>query len=79
MPRLPASQGGTSETRGYTQEINISTFCKWDVIHMDSITGLPCTRRQLDSIWVIVDKKTKFSRFLVVKTTYSTEAYEALH
>ena len=47
---------------GMTQEINIPTW-KWDVINMDFITGLPRTRRQHESIWVIVDRMTKSSRF----------------
>ena len=42
---------------------------------MDFITGLPRTRRQQDSIWVIVDRMTKSSRFLAVKTTDSAEDY----
>ena len=33
---------------------------------MDFITGLPRTRRHHDSIWVIVDRMTKSSRFLEV-------------
>ena len=49
-----------------TQEINIPTW-KWDVINMYFITELSRTRRQHDSIWVIVDRMTKSSRFLVVK------------
>ncbi|WMV58374.1 hypothetical protein MTR67_051759, partial [Solanum verrucosum] len=53
-----------------TQEINIPTW-KWEVINMDFIKGLPRTRRQYDSIWVIVDRITKFERFLVVKTLNS--------
>ncbi|KAH0706397.1 hypothetical protein KY285_010896 [Solanum tuberosum] len=48
---------------------------KWEVINMDFITGLPRTRRQHDSIWVIVDRVTKSSRFLAVKTTDSVEDY----
>ena len=59
---------------GMTQEIDISTL-KWDVINMNFITGLPRTRRQHDLIWVIVDKMTKSSRFLAVKSTYSAEDY----
>ena len=51
-----------------TQEIDIPTM-KWDVINMDFITGLPRTRRQHDSIGVIVDRMTKSSHFLAVKTT----------
>ena len=59
-------------------EINIPT-CKWDVINMDFITGLPRTRRQHDSIWVIVDRMTKSSRFSAVKTTYMAEDYAKLY
>ena len=72
MPQLPASQGRTSKTR------DIPTW-KLEVIHMDFITGLPRTREQLDSIRVIVDRMTKSSRFLVVKTTDSTEDYAKLY
>ena len=46
---------------------------------MDFITGLPRIRRQHDSIWVIVDRMTKSSRFLAVKTTYSVEDYAKLY
>ena len=63
---------------GITQEIVIPTW-KWDVICMDFSTGLPCTSRQHDSIWVIVDRMTKSSRFLAIKTTYSAEDYAKLY
>ena len=63
---------------GMTQEIDIPTW-KWDVINMDFITGLPRTGRQHDSIWVIVYRMTKSSRFLAVKTTYSTEDYAKIY
>ena len=59
---------------GMTQEIDIRTW-KWEVINMYFITGLPRTRRQHDSIWVIVHRMTKPSRFLAFKTTYSIEDY----
>ena len=57
-----------------TQEIDIPTW-KWDVIKLDFITGLPRTRRHHDSFLMIVDRMIKSSRFLVVKTTNSTENY----
>ncbi|KAH0694838.1 hypothetical protein KY285_021935 [Solanum tuberosum] len=47
----------------------------WEVINMDFITGLPRTRRQHDSIWVIVDRVTKSAHFLLIKTTDSSEDY----
>ena len=63
---------------GMTQEIDIPTL-KWEVINMDFITGLPCTRRQHDFIWVIVDRMTRSSHFLVVKTTDSVDYYAKLY
>ena len=62
---------------GMTQEIDIPTW-KWDVINMDFITRLSCTRRQHDSIWVIVDRMTKSSRFLA-SNTYSKADYARLY
>ena len=46
---------------------------------MDLITRLPHTRRQHDSIWVIVDRMTKSSRFFAVKTTYLAEDYAKIY
>ncbi|WMV50541.1 hypothetical protein MTR67_043926 [Solanum verrucosum] len=46
-----------------TQEINIPTWT-WEVINMDLIRGLPRTRRQHDSIWVIVDRVTKLAHLV---------------
>ena len=46
---------------------------------MDFITGLPRTRRHHDSIWVIVDRMTKSSFFLAVKTIDSAEEYAKLY
>jgi len=66
------------KSRGMTQEINIPTW-KWVVINIDFIMGLPRTHRQHDSIWVIVDRVTKSSYFLAVKTTDSAEDYAKLY
>jgi transposase InsO family protein len=38
---------------------------------MDFIVGLPRTQAGYGSIWVIVDRLTKVSHFVPVKTTYS--------
>jgi hypothetical protein len=45
---------------------------KWEVITMDFITGLPRMNKKHDSIMVVVDKLTKASHFVPVKTTHTT-------
>jgi hypothetical protein len=45
---------------------------KWEVITMDFIIGLPRTDKQHDSIMVVVDKLTKNTHFVDVKTTHTT-------
>ncbi|WMV38319.1 hypothetical protein MTR67_031704 [Solanum verrucosum] len=46
---------------------------------MDFVVGLPRTRRQHDSIWVIVGRLTKSAYFLPVKVSYSVEEYAKLY
>jgi hypothetical protein len=43
---------------------------KWEVVTMDFITGLPRTSKLHDLIMVVVDKLTKASRFIPLKTTH---------
>ena len=43
---------------------------KWDVVTMDFIGKLPKTRLQNDAIMVVVDKLTKATHFIPVKTTH---------
>jgi hypothetical protein len=45
---------------------------KWEVITMDFIMGLPITNKQHDSIMVVVDKLTKATHFVPMKTTHTT-------
>ena len=45
---------------------------------MEFVVGLPNTRRQHDSIWVIMDRMTMFSHFIIVKSTYKAEDYARL-
>ncbi|KAH0775071.1 hypothetical protein KY290_012208 [Solanum tuberosum] len=63
---------------GLAQSIELPEW-KWEMINMDFITGLPRSRKQHDSIWVIVDRMTKSAHFLPVKTTNSTEDYAKLY
>ena len=46
---------------------------------MDFVVGWPCTRRQYDSIWVIIDKMRKSALFIPVKATYSTKDYAKVY
>eukprot|EP00253_Pinus_taeda_P014522 PITA_14522 len=43
---------------------------KWETISMDFITGFPRTKKNNDSIMVVVDKLTKATHFIPVQSTY---------
>ena len=58
--------------------IEVSTW-KWEAINMDFMIFLLMTRRQNESIWVIVDKMTKSSHFILGKSAYKAEDYERLY
>ncbi|WVZ76071.1 hypothetical protein U9M48_024073 [Paspalum notatum var. saurae] len=44
---------------------------KWEDIHMDFIVGLRRTQKVYDSIWVIIDRFTKSTHFILVKNRYN--------
>ncbi|WVZ52063.1 hypothetical protein U9M48_003156 [Paspalum notatum var. saurae] len=46
---------------------------------MDFIVGLPRTQKGYDSIWVIIDRLTKSTHFLPVKTHYIVATYAELY
>ena len=52
---------------------------KWEAINMDFVVDLLRTRKQHDSIWVIVDRMTKSAHFIPVKSTYRVEDYAKLY
>ena len=54
---------------GLLQPLPIPSW-KWEIISLDFITGLPRNQNQNDSIMVVVDKLSKVSHFIPVKTTY---------
>ena len=56
---------------GMLQPLDIPSW-KWEDISMDFIVGLPPTSKGYDSIWVIVDRLTKSTHFLPVRTRYSS-------
>ena len=43
---------------------------KWEVVTMDFITKIPRTKKQRDSIMVVVDKLTKDAHIIPVKLTH---------
>ncbi|WMV25402.1 hypothetical protein MTR67_018787 [Solanum verrucosum] len=63
---------------GLTQDIDIPTW-KWEEVNMDFVVGLPRTRRQHDTIWVIVDRFTKSAHFFSGKVSYSAKDYAKLY
>src|SRR5436853_6673894 len=46
---------------------------------MDFIIGLPWTQKGYDSIWVIIDRLTKTSHFIPIKTIYQAKTYAELY
>ena len=52
---------------------------KWDKVTMDFVTGLPLTPKKKDAIWVIVDKLTKTTHFIPVRTDYSLDRLANLY
>ena len=54
---------------GRTLIIEVPTL-KWEEINIDFIVGVRKTRRQHNSIWVIVDRMSMFAHFIPMKSTY---------
>ena len=57
---------------GLLQPLSIPEW-KWEHISMDFVTGLPKSVKGHDAIWVIVDRLTKSSHFLPIKTKFSLD------
>jgi hypothetical protein len=66
------------KTAGPLQSLPIPTW-KWEDISMDFIVGLPRIAKGFDSIWVIIDRLTKISHFLLVKVKYTVATYAELY
>ncbi|GKE70186.1 putative reverse transcriptase domain-containing protein, partial [Tanacetum coccineum] len=63
---------------GLLQQLEIPKW-KWKNITMDFITKLPRTRSWHDAIWVVVDRLTKSTHFLVIRKDYGTEKLARLY
>ena len=52
---------------------------KWEDITIDFVVEFPRTTKQHDSVWVIVDRYTKSTHFLLVRMTYTIDQYTELY
>ena len=52
---------------------------KSEHVTMDFVTHLPRTLRRHDALWVIVDRLTKLTHFLVVQMTFTMEEFCRLY
>jgi hypothetical protein len=66
------------KSRGLLQPLSILEW-KWDDISMDFIVGLPLMARKFDSIWVIVDRLSKSTHFILVHTNYNVQKYAGIY
>ncbi|GJU23412.1 retrotransposon protein, putative, ty3-gypsy subclass [Tanacetum coccineum] len=55
---------------GLLQPLDILTW-KWEKISMDFVTGLPCTFKKNDAIWVVVERLTKSAHFLPIQQGFA--------
>ena len=46
---------------------------KWEHIAMDFVTGLPRTKTNHDTIWVIIDRLTKSAHFMPINERYTVD------
>ena len=63
---------------GLLQPLEVAKW-KWEHIMMDFVTHLPQTSRKHDAMWVIVDRLTKSTDFLVVRMTFTLKEFCKLH
>ncbi|GJT27828.1 putative reverse transcriptase domain-containing protein [Tanacetum coccineum] len=63
---------------GLLQQPEIPVW-KWEGIAMDFVTKLPKTSSGLDTIWVIMDRLTKFAHFLPMREDYKMERLARLY
>ncbi|XP_028084232.1 ABC transporter G family member 14-like, partial [Camellia sinensis] len=52
---------------------------KWEHLTMNFVVGLPQTPRDMNSVWVIVDRLTKSAHFLPVKTQYNADKLAVIY
>ena len=81
VARCPTCQQVKSDQRklaGLLQPLGVPGW-KWEEISMDFIDGLPRSRKGNDSIWVIVDRLTKFAHFIPVRSNRTARSLAHLY
>src|SRR5581483_10192732 len=63
---------------GHLQQPEIPKW-KWEQISIDFVTKLPKTKKGHDSIWVIVDRLTKYAHFLPIRENFSIDKLAQLY
>ena len=63
---------------GLLQPLEVAEW-KWEHVTMDFVTHLPRTQQRHDVVWVIMDRLTKSSHFLVVRMTFTLEEFCQLY
>jgi hypothetical protein len=69
VSRIPKVKVEHRYPAGLLQPIQIPEW-KWEVISMDFITGFPKTVKQHDAIMVVVDKLSKATHFIPIKSNF---------
>lgn len=57
-PNFQQVKAGHWRPSSIAQHIETSTG-KWEDVNMNFVVGLPCIRKQYESIWIIMDRMTK--------------------
>jgi len=73
--RVKAEQGNPG---GLLLPLEIPTW-KWEQISMDFIDGLPRSRKGNEAIWVIVDRLTKSTHFIPVRSNRTAASLAQLY
>ena len=63
---------------GLLQSLNVPQW-KWKAFCIDFISGLPKTDMSFNVIWVLVDKLTKTTHFILEKCTYQVDQWAQLY
>ena len=74
MSELKPSKGRTPKV-GWLTTRDPNSYLEVGIINMEFVVGLPGTQKSFDSIWVVLDRLTKFACFISVKSSYSAKDY----